>query len=82
MGRPSDKKRSAQRPGKRERARVKNFRGGVSRHVPGVGIVHVKYGRKKAKRVTTWLCRDLIASPSIGEPVKSESQVETQTARI
>lgn len=51
MGRPSDKVRSAQRPGKRERARVKKDRrvsawiGGGS--VPGGGPLTLKAGRKK-----------------------------------
>lgn len=50
MGRPSDKKRSARRPGKRERARVKNARPQFWTTVAGVGTVHVRYGRKKSKR--------------------------------
>ena len=48
MGRPSDKIRSAQRPGKRERARVKKHRRSASfSHVPGAGTCTLKAGRKK-----------------------------------
>lgn len=55
MGRPSDKKRSARRPGKRERARVKSgWKSSFSTHVPGVGHVHVKAGRKKLRRALSW----------------------------
>ena len=74
MGKPSDKKRSARRPGKRERMRVKNFRPSVRRFVPGSDFVHVKYGRKKARRVHAWLCRDF--THHVGEPVKSESEIK------
>jgi hypothetical protein len=51
MGRRAQKIRSAQRPGKRERARVKNFRGSTWTFVAGAGHIHVKYGRKKSHRV-------------------------------
>lgn len=45
MGRPSDRKKSARRPGRRERARVnKHFR---TRIWPGAGTSDVKLGRKK-----------------------------------
>lgn len=70
MGRPSEKIRSAQRPGKRQRARLKNFRPCVYHGVSG-GTICVKYGRKKTPRVMSWIMR----SPSIGEPVKSESEL-------
>jgi hypothetical protein len=96
MGRPSDKRRSAQRRGKRQRARVKNsgshgVRNRVTQHVAGAGTVDITYGRKKAKRVYAFLARrseeiaslpgeygvtsvDTILSPSVGEPVKRESE--------
>lgn len=74
MGCRSDRIRSAQRPGKRERARVKRLtKSQVWSHVPGVGTVHVKYGRKKARRVHAWLAQHWMAGPSTGEPVKAES---------
>ncbi len=51
MGRMSDKKRSARRPGRRERARVKKQRRSQAYcSVPGAGTVHVKLGRKKMRR--------------------------------
>jgi hypothetical protein len=50
MGRPSSKRRSAQRPGKRERARVKKPRRGESfSNVPSAGTCTLKAGRKKWK---------------------------------
>ena len=57
MGRPSDKLRSAQRPGQRQRARVKKHRRTiVYASVPGAGTsVRIKYGQKKARRVFAWL---------------------------
>ena len=50
MDKPSSKKRSARRPGKRERARVKNFRGSCCVCVGGAGAFAFKAGRKKWKR--------------------------------
>lgn len=60
MGKPSDVRHSARRPGKRERARIKNFRGSFSTHVSGVGTVRVKYGRKKFTRFYRFIerCRE------------------------
>lgn len=96
MGRPSNKLRSAQRRGKRERVRVKKsethgVRSSVSQHVAGAGTVHITYGRKKEARVYAFLARrsseiaslpgeygvisvDTNYSPSVGEPVKRESE--------
>jgi hypothetical protein len=55
MGRPSDKKRSARRPGKRERARVKSgWKSSTSTHVPGVGSVSLTAGRKHLNRFIRW----------------------------
>ena len=52
MGRPSDRRRSAQRPGKRERARAKKERrSAIFVRVPGAGHVLVKAGRKKFRRL-------------------------------
>jgi len=48
MGRPSDIKRRARRPGKRERVRVKKSRRSVTFGlVPGAGTYELKSGRKK-----------------------------------
>ena len=68
MGTPSDRRRRArrQRPGKRERARVKTRRR-LKQYVTalrlwdvvGAGTVSLKYGRKKARRVACWLRRVL-----------------------
>lgn len=50
MGRRAEKIRSAQRPGKRQRARVKNFRGSAYLCGVGAGHVVVHAGRKKWHR--------------------------------
>lgn len=58
MGRPSSKRYSARRPGKRERARVKSLRGGRGSHfahVPGVGHVALTAGRKHLRRFSRWV---------------------------
>lgn len=78
MGRPSDKLRSARRPGKRERMRVKKKRRGWSSHslssressVLGADWLTSRYGRKKGGKVMRWLV-DLRhpPTPSSGEPV-------------
>lgn len=78
MGRRADKLRSARRPGKRERARVKKNRSQVWTYVPGVGTVHAKYGRKHAGRGIA----HLLAVPSGGEPVKPEKLGNDQMARL
>ena len=69
MGKPSDHKRSAQRPGQRERKRVKRARRGqLWTHVTGVGEVHAKVGQKKWHRLYVWLNRmRRDHSASIGE---------------
>ena len=56
MGRPSDKRRRAQRPGKRERARAKKrFRGQTWGSVGGAGTYHVKAGKKKFWKVSRFV---------------------------
>ena len=50
MGKPSDKIRSARRPGRRERAHVKKARRAIVYRVTGDGHVPVKLGRKKLQR--------------------------------
>ena len=81
MGKPSDQLRSARRPGKRERARVKKHRRGISwSQVPGSGTCALKAGRKKwnefhrsrsnpfgAKYSADWQNSNL--APSSGEPI-------------
>ncbi len=83
MGRPSNKLRSARRPGKRERARVKtgldHGRGKSSIEVWGVsglggGIFSAEYGRKKARRVYGFIRKLESGEAHLGgEPVKPES---------
>ena len=57
MGKPGDKRRMAQRPGKRERARVKKHRRGrCVCHVGDSGIVYeFRAGRKKSGKVGRYL---------------------------
>jgi len=50
MGKPSEKSRSARRPGKRIRARVKHFRGSATYHAGSAGTYFFKAGWKKWKR--------------------------------
>jgi hypothetical protein len=61
MGRPSDKRRSARRPGKHERARAKKrSRNQMWTDVTGAGHVHVKAGRKKSSKACGFIsaCQD------------------------
>ena len=65
MGRPSNRRRSARRLGRRERARVKKpRRNAFYGDVPGAGIVHVKLGRKKWQRFTHWALPRMFAHPA------------------
>lgn len=58
MGKPSDKRRSARRPGSRERARVKKpARTECSANVGGAGTYAVKAGRKKYRKVVDYCDR-------------------------
>jgi len=60
MGKPSAKRRSARRPGKSERARVKKHRrGSTFCYVRSAGTsMKFVYGRKKFRRVHAFLKRD------------------------
>jgi hypothetical protein len=83
MGRPSNAVRSARRPGKRERARIKtgrdHGRGKSSVTVcgdSGLGgeTFHAEYGRKKARRVYGFIRKLESGEAHLGgEPVKPES---------
>ena len=71
MGRPSDKRRAARRPGKRERAQVKkHHRSKAYGNVPGVGTYALTAGQKKwtefhrSRRNPFSWTRDLIAHPA------------------
>lgn len=50
MGRPSDRKRSARRPGKAERARVKKHRRTIVYNGSGDGTAGLRLGEKKLAR--------------------------------
>ena len=79
MGKPSDKRRSARRPGKRERARAKKHRKGrimsSGGHLPPAGHDSGYLGRKKLTRWHTWsnrVCNGELPSSS-GEPIRKAS---------
>jgi hypothetical protein len=76
MGKPSDQRRSAQRPGKRERARVKKHRRGMMSSHRGTvgGAVHYALyaGRKKWQKVQHYLDR-LATDASIGDSLTPKS---------
>jgi hypothetical protein len=80
MGRPSDRRRSARRPGRNERARVKKKYGSrkcsYRRYGPGgLRLSFDNLGPKKAARFFKWLrpLEDSLASASTGEPSIAES---------
>ena len=75
MGKPSDKRRKAQRPGRRERARVKNpRRGGSSCSVVGSGTYRVRAGRKKYGKVWKFVSR-LVEAHLGGDSPTSKSGI-------
>lgn len=62
MGRPSKQRRSAQRPGRRERTRVKTsaahgVRYVAQQDVAGGDSIEIRYGRGKKRRVYSFLDR-------------------------
>jgi hypothetical protein len=86
MGKPSDQRRSARRPGKQERARTKKRlrygfgirRGGYWSSAWGAGTVTAHFGRKKRLRNVnvsrgTWGGKPL---PSIGESDELERRAK------
>lgn len=97
MGKPSSRKRSAQRPGKKERARVKNRRqkrphGRMRilssalrdcRNVDGAGHGFLKVGRKKSGEVNWFLNQPIAPVLPIndGESLNPESQGEAVNGR-
>ena len=77
MGRPSDKRRKAQRPGRRERARVKNMRKHRSESscsVVGSGTYRVRAGRKKYGKVCAFV-RRLVEAHLGGDSPTSKSGI-------
>ena len=77
MGKPSDRKRRArlQRPGRRERARVKNPRRGESScSVVGSGTYRVRAGRKKYEKVARYV-RRLVEAHLAGDSPTSKSGI-------
>ena len=86
MGKPSDKRRSAQRPGRVERARVKNMLNRRSRMfavVGGVGTYEVQAGRKKYRKVVDY-CDRTMQAHKCGDSVtlKSRSEVRRPLYKI
>ena len=78
MGKPSDKIRSAQRPGKCERARVKNpRRGHTSGYVGGVVDYRITAGRKKRGKVGRHVDR-LVTAHLDGDPSTMKSAVKIE----
>ncbi len=80
MGKPSDQLRSAQRPGRVERARVKNqtkLRGRVWSGVGGVGTYEVKAGRNKYRKVVAY-CDRVMAAHQACDSVTSKSGGEVK----
>jgi hypothetical protein len=78
MGKPSDRKRSAQRPGKHERTRVKRHsRSEMWGFVPGGDSYHVKAGRKKWERLVKWQLTTHLSvkhnSESAGQPTNGQA---------
>jgi len=83
MGKPSDTSRSARRPGRAERARVKNrhSRAGFWGYVAGAGTVQLKAGRKKFDRAMRWVFRAEVESISGEHPTPKAKEPE-QTASL
>ena len=78
MGKPSDKKRSARRLGRHERARVKKpHKPSVYAMMGGAGTFHVKAGRKKFRKIQRY-CEDVFGlleeSHLSGEPLIQKSE--------
>lgn len=78
MGRPSDKRRRAQRPGKSERARAKKrFRGQSWGSVGGAGTYQIKAGKRKSGKVWRYVSRLLEAHLGGDSPTsKSGSSIK------
>lgn len=77
MGKPSNLKRRQrlQRPGKRERARVKNpHRGAISCSVVGSGTYRVYAGRKKRQNVYRYVLR-LVDTHLAGDSLTAKSGI-------
>lgn len=83
MGRPSDKRRSARRPGRQARARAKNRlqfgfgirRSGLWSSEWGAGTVTAYFGRKKWKRQAN-ISQGRNRRPSIGESADLERRAK------
>jgi hypothetical protein len=83
MGKPSDRRKSARRPGRAERARVKNkhSRYGFWGYVAGAGTVELRAGRKKFDRAMRWVFRAETQSIS-GEHPTPKAKEPGQTASL
>jgi hypothetical protein len=94
MGRPSQRKHSAQRPGRRERARVKKHsKSQIWMSVGGASLASGKLGRKHLSRWHQWADRWLRSTrdtsawndrrvPSIGEVNEPKVAAEGGTATL
>ncbi|PKN92985.1 MAG: hypothetical protein CVU44_11175 [Chloroflexi bacterium HGW-Chloroflexi-6] len=83
MGKPSERRKSARRPGRAERARVKNkhSRCGFWGYVAGAGTVKVNAGRKKYERAMRWVLR-MAMQPISGEQPTPKAKEPGQTASL
>lgn len=84
MGMPSDRRKSALRPGRRERARVKKSRRSLCVSCVGGAIQsHVQAGRKKFAKVLRYV-EGLVNAHQSGDPsmVKSEIAIRRPLYRI
>jgi hypothetical protein len=83
MGKPSDQRRSARRPGKRERGRVKTRRRQQCwLNVGGVARAHVKAGRKKHEKVYGFVNRFIEAHLAGESTPKSAVSIERPLYKI
>lgn len=83
MGKPSDKRHSARRLGKRERERVKRHkRGQTSLYVCGAPEAHVKAGRKKDRKVYAFVRRFIKAHLAGESTPKSVISIERPLYKI
>lgn len=83
MGRPSDKRHSARRLGKRERERVKRHQRGTISLLVGGGVeAHVKAGQKKRWKVYRWVNKYVDVHLSGESTLKSAVSIERPLYKI
>lgn len=79
MGRPSDQKRSARRPGKRERARVKKPRRSAVTVIGAATVRELRAGRKHWQRRYAAFCQGPISRGTNPESAPLEGTADLQT---